>query len=141
MQEEIRIPDFVKVCGVLKNYPVLTCLFSPGSCTGAFSAAGEKESPWLYISRLEDTELVTGCSRQFADEAAKRADLLDTDKICLVGTPVTKILYMDFRQAGELLKKAGYRVLLFETDGYGSGRDAAEAAKQRIETLLKEETE
>ncbi len=139
--EEIRIPDFVKVCGVLKNYPVLTCLFSPGSCTGAFSAAGEEESPWLYISRLEDTELITGCSRQFAAEAAKRADLLGTNKICLVGTPVTKILYMEFRQVGELLEKTGYRVLVFETDGYGSGRDAANTAKQRIETLLKEETE
>lgn len=54
---------------------------------------------------------------------------------------MTKILYMEFRQVGELLEKTGYRVLWFETDGYGSGRDAANTAKQRIETLLKEETE
>lgn len=63
-------------------------------------------------------ELITGCSQGFAKEAARLAKELGTKRIALVGTPVTRLLYTDFKEAAEILKVQGFSVELFDTSGY-----------------------
>ena len=70
------------------------------------------------MSRLTDLELITGCSRTFAKEAARLAEQLGTKRIALVGTPVTRLLYTDFKETAEILKAQGFLTELFDTSGY-----------------------
>ena len=118
IQQKRRIADFAAVCSRLQNTGTLICIFSPGSCTGALDVAGLKNCERIYMSRLTDSELITGCSRAFAEEAARLAKEIGTEHIALIGTPVTRLLYTDFKEAAEILKAQGFLVELFDTSGY-----------------------
>lgn len=118
IQQKRRIADFAAVCSRLQNTGTLICIFSPGSCTGALDVAGLKNYERIYMSRLTDSELITGCSRAFAEEAAHLAEEISTEHIALIGTPVTRLLYTDFKEAAEILKAQGFLVELFDTSGY-----------------------
>lgn len=120
IQQKRRIADFAAVCSRLQNTGTLICIFSPGSCTGALDVAGLKNYERIYMSRLTDSELITGCSRAFAEEAARLAKEIGTEHIALIGTPVTRLLYTDFKEAAEILKAQGFLVELFDTSGYGT---------------------
>ena len=120
IQQKRRIADFAAVCRRLQNTGTLICIFSPGSCTGALDVAGLKNYERIYMSRLTDSELITGCSRAFAEEAARLAKEIGTEHIALIGTPVTRLLYTDFKEAAEILKAQGFLVELFDTSGYGT---------------------
>lgn len=115
---ERRIADYASVCAAFRDTDALVCIFSPGSCTGALYAAGLKSGENIYMSRLTDTELIIGCGSAFAKEASCRADKLGTKKIILVGTPVTRLLYPDFKETAEILRSQGFCVELSDTSGY-----------------------
>lgn len=117
-QQKRRMADFAAVCSRLQNTGVLTCIFSPGSCAGALDVAGLKNYEKIYMSRLTDSELITGCSRAFAEEAARLAKEIGTEQIALIGTPITRLLYTDFKETAEILKAQGFLVELFDTNGY-----------------------
>lgn len=118
IQQKRRIADFAAVCRRLQNTGTLICIFSPGSCTGALDVAGLKNYERIYMSRLTDSELITGCSRAFAEEAARLAKEIGTERIALIGTPITRLLYTDFKETAEILKAQGFLVDLFDTNGY-----------------------
>lgn len=118
IQQKRRIADFAAVCRRLQNTGTLICIFSPGSCTGALDVAGLKNYERIYMSRLTDSELITGCSRAFAEEAARLAKEIGTERIALIGTPITRLLYADFKETAEILKAQGFLVDLFDTNGY-----------------------
>ena len=118
IQQKRRIADFVAVCRRLQNTGTMICIFSPGSCTGALDVAGLKNYERIYMSRLTDSELITGCSRAFAEEAARLAKEIGTERIALIGTPITRLLYTDFKETAEILKTQGFLVDLFDTNGY-----------------------
>ena len=118
IQQKRRIADFAAVCRRLQNTGTLICIFSPGSCTGALDVAGLKNYERIYMSRLTDSELITGCSRAFAEEAARLAKEIGTERIALIGTPITRLLYTDFKETAEILKTQGFLVDLFDTNGY-----------------------
>lgn len=118
IQQKRRMADFAAVCSELQNTGALICIFSPGSCTGALDAADLGNYERIYMSRLTDMDLITGCSRAFAKEAADLAKKTGTERIALVGTPVTRLLYMDFKETAEILKAQGFSVELFDTSGY-----------------------
>ena len=118
IQQIRRIADFAAVCRRLQNTGTLICIFSPGSCTGALDVAGLKNYERIYMSRLTDSELITGCSRAFAEEAARLAKEIGTERIALIGTPITRLLYTDFKETAEILKAQGFLVDLFDTNGY-----------------------
>ena len=118
IQQIRRIADFAAVCRRLQNTGTLICIFSPGSCTGALDVAGLKNYERIYMSRLTDSELITGCSRAFAEEAARLAKEISTERIALIGTPITRLLYADFKETAEILKAQGFLVDLFDTNGY-----------------------
>lgn len=118
IQQKRRIADFAAVCSRLQNTGTLICIFSPGSCTGALDVAGLKNYEKIYMSRLTDSELITGCSRAFAEEAARLAKEIGTEQIALIGTPITRLLYTDFKETAEILKAQGFLVDLFDTNGY-----------------------
>ena len=118
IQQKRRMADFAAVCSRLQNTGTLICIFSPGSCTGALDVAGLKDYEGIYMSRLTDSELITGCSRAFAEEAARLAKKIGTERIALIGTPITRLLYTDFKETAEILKAQGFLVELFDTNGY-----------------------
>ena len=118
IQQIRRIADFAAVCRRLQNTGTMICIFSPGSCTGALDVAGLKNYERIYMSRLTDSELITGCSRAFAEEAARLAKEIGTERIALIGTPITRLLYTDFKETAEILKTQGFLVDLFDTNGY-----------------------
>ena len=80
--------------------------------------AGLKNYEGIYMSRLTDSELITGCSRAFAEEAARLAKKIGTERIALIGTPITRLLYTDFKETAKILKAQGFLVELFDTNGY-----------------------
>lgn len=131
IQQKKKMADFAAVCSTLQDTGVLICIFSPGSCTGALDAAGLENYDRVYMSRMTDLELITGCSRAFAKEAAHLAKELGTKQIALVGTPVTRLLYTDFKETAEILKAQGFSAELFDTSGYETPEEVSDKVLER----------
>lgn len=112
--------DYAAVCEKRQRDMALICIFSPGSCTAALELANLEEENSIYLSRMTEEELILGCAQSFAEAAAKLAGSLHYNTIYVIGTPVVKLLYTDFRESANLLAQKGFQVRLFETDGYTS---------------------
>ena len=110
--------QIMHLCAQLFGIQMRWSAFFPGELYRCIvRGRAEVRRKHLY-EQTDRHRLIIGCGSAFAKEASCRADKLGTKKIILVGTPVTRLLYPDFKETAEILRSQGFCVELSDTSGY-----------------------